>query len=149
MKKYPIGSWQEAIVSYGDEKRLEAAKHMVGELAKTFAEAMTDCSNMREPERSFTFATVSHVMAGYMAMGNSELLKLANFEKAARSADQRKGWAAAYEFWSDVVAISKAGLKRAQEMAPGLAVNILGKQASGEIDALIKLDAEQPHPPNN
>ncbi len=149
MKKYPIGSWQEAIVSYGDEKRLESAKHMVGELAKTFAQAMTDGSGMTEPERSFTFVTVSHVMAGYMAMGNSELLKLANFEKAARSADQRKGWVAAYEFWSDLVAMSKAGMKRAGEMDPGLAVSILGKQAAGDSDALIKLDADQPHPPNN
>ncbi len=149
MKKYPIGSWQEAIVSYSDEKRLEAAKQKVGELAKSFGQALTNCSILSEPERSFAFVTVCHVISGYLAMGNSELLKLANFEKEARSAGERKGWAAAYEFWSDLVAMSTAGLKRAREMAPGLAVNIFGKQSSGEMDALIKLDADQPHPPNN
>ncbi len=104
---------------------------------------------MSEPERRFAFVTIAHVISSYMAVGNSELAKLASLEKEATSAEEKKGWAAAYEFWSDLVAMSKAGLKRAGEMAPGLAVTILGKQGSGEIDALIRLDAEQPHPPNN
>ncbi len=149
MKKYPAGSWQEALLTYNDEERLAVAKQKVGELAKSFAQALTRCSILSEPERSFAFVTVAHVIAGYMAQGNSEVAKLITLEKEATSAEEKKGWAAAYEFWSDLLAMSKAGLQRAAEMSPGLGLKDLSSANAEAMEAMIRLDREQPHPPNN
>ncbi len=149
MKKYPTGSWQEALLSFNDQERLLAAKEKVGELAKSFAQSLTNCSILSEPQRRFAFVTVAHVIAGYMAQGNSELQKLVTLEKQASSAEEKKGWTAAYEFWSDLLAMSQAGLQRANEMCPGLGLKDLASANAEAMEAMIRLDRQQPHPPNN